>query len=115
MLMLIYILLFCSGFLVTSLSPYEESNVEEKNHAIRRGEPLKYDFLDDYHFPMVADEVRNGLFYSALQKAIVPNMSKLLDVRRTLILCVCVYVLIFPLFPPHTGRGRHHVAIHDGH
>eukprot|EP01035_Chromulina_nebulosa_P023992 gene23992-31147_t len=37
-------------------------------------------FVDDYHYPMVADEVRNNKFYAALAKAIVPNSSTVLDV-----------------------------------
>lgn len=40
----------------------------------------KHSFINDYHFPMVADDTRNMLFYSALQKAIVPNASTVLDV-----------------------------------
>lgn len=83
MLMQILIITFflCSiVLLVESLSPHEEINVQKKNDAIKQGQSLKYDFLDDYHFPMVADEVRNSMFHSALQKAIVPNQSKVLDV-----------------------------------
>ena len=37
-------------------------------------------FIDDYHFPMVADEIRNNIFYSALEKVIVRNHSTVLDV-----------------------------------
>lgn len=37
-------------------------------------------FIDDYHYPMVADDVRNELFYAALRKVIIPNVSKVLDV-----------------------------------
>jgi hypothetical protein len=45
-------------------------------------------FLDDYHFPMVADDVRNEVFRVALQRAImsVRNESKVLDVSSV---CVC--------------------------
>jgi hypothetical protein len=71
---------------VKALSPYEENNIQQKTDAIRQGQHLKYDFLDDYHFPMVADEVRNALFYSALQKAILPNQSKVLDVSHSFFL-----------------------------
>lgn len=41
---------------------------------------LKNDFIDDYHFPMVADEIRNNIFYEALKKYIIPNVSNVLDV-----------------------------------
>lgn len=37
-------------------------------------------FISDYHFPMVADDVRNNMFYKALKKAIVPNVSRVIDV-----------------------------------
>ena len=37
-------------------------------------------FVDDYHYPMVADELRNNKFYEALAKAIAPNVSTVLDV-----------------------------------
>ena len=70
--------------MVTSLSPREEKDIQLKNDAISQQTHNKYNFLDDYHFPMVADEVRNMMFYSALQKAIVPNESKVLDVSTFL-------------------------------
>lgn len=54
---------------VCALSSYEES-------ALVSGKQ----FIDDYHFPMVADEVRNGLFYAALKQTVVPGVSKVLDV-----------------------------------
>lgn len=37
-------------------------------------------FISDYHFPMVADDVRNNMFYNALKKAIIPNVSRVIDV-----------------------------------
>lgn len=43
-------------------------------------ESKELNFVDDYHYPMVADEVRNSKFYAALAKAIVPNSSTVLDV-----------------------------------
>ena len=29
---------------------------------------IHYEFIEDYHFPMVADSVRNRQFYNALKK-----------------------------------------------
>jgi ubiquinone/menaquinone biosynthesis C-methylase UbiE len=37
-------------------------------------------FIKDYHFPMVADDVRNELYFKALKKVILPNISRVLDV-----------------------------------
>jgi hypothetical protein len=41
---------------------------------------VAHNFIDDYHFPMVVDELRNEPFYRALQKYIVANHSVVLDV-----------------------------------
>lgn len=37
-------------------------------------------FVDDYHFPMVADDIRNEAYYRALKQVVVPGVSKVLDV-----------------------------------
>ena len=37
----------------------------------------KKEFINDYHFPMVADEIRNTLYFSALKKVIHRNMTVL--------------------------------------
>jgi hypothetical protein len=76
--------------LVISLSPQEEINVLQKKDAISKKLQNRHNFIDDYHFPMVADEVRNLLFYSALEKAIVPNVSKVLDVSSMLHSPYCI-------------------------
>ena len=81
--------------IVGCLSSYEERSVREKVNAIENGQPLTYDFVDDYHFPMVADEVRNELYFEALKKVIVPNKSKVLDVSMRCENCaseVCYYL-----------------------
>lgn len=51
-------------------------------------------FISDYHFPMVADDVRNNMFYEALKKAIVPNVSRVIDVGAgTMLLSMMSYDL----------------------
>ena len=55
-------------------------------------------FVDDYHYPMVADELRNNKFFAALAKVIVPNISNVLDVGAgTMLLSMmgtkrCLYI-----------------------
>lgn len=54
---------------VSALSSHEELTLNNKEK-----------FIDDYHFPMVADDVRNSQFYAALKQSIIPGKSKVLDV-----------------------------------
>ncbi len=51
--------------------------------------------IDDYHFPMVADAIRNDLYYAALRKAIIPNNNMtVLDVGAgTMLLSMMSYNL----------------------
>ena len=68
---------FCSR--VTS-----ESSMQETAH----------NFIDDYHFAMVADEYRNELFHSALKKVIKANTSRVLDVGAgSMLLSMMAYEL----------------------
>ena len=60
---------FISFIVVSGLSNYEESSMNNKGN-----------FIDDYHFPMVADDVRNEKFYSALENVIIPGKSNVIDV-----------------------------------
>jgi len=59
-----------STLINSSIQQYSFTNQKKAN----------FKFIDDYHFPMVADEIRNNLYYTALQKAIMPNYSHVLDV-----------------------------------
>jgi len=47
--------------------------------AAARSVDDQYRYVDDYHYLMVADSVRNEVYYSALQKAVKRNESVVLD------------------------------------
>ena len=83
---LVYLGYYCR--MVGGLSVQEQSVLlgrEEAGALLGREAGLRpLAFLDDYHFPMVADDVRNEVFRVALQRAIVRNESKVKgsEVRR---------------------------------
>jgi len=67
-----HMLLLCfhqDFYVVVALSSFEEMTMNNEEL-----------FVDDYHFPMVADDVRNAKYYEALKQSIIPGSSKVLDV-----------------------------------